>query len=215
MKLAIYLVIVLLSSLSPRKANDSGNEKFKFIKEVDGVKISSRWITSSSNRETREIKAEFYVTANPEVVLSLIKDADLAKKWMKSLSEFSVLKHESENTWVAYIQYNIPWPLNNQDCIIRYNCIKGNDGNHFELKLTGVPSYVPTRTGVERITHLSGRWKVTSGPDSNYKVEYTVYSEQKPVFPRWITDPIIQNNLIDNMIRLEKSLKPHILKVKV
>lgn len=199
MKQAIITAIMLVSTVFYAKTNDRVNEKYKLIKEANGVKIFSRWITTASNLETREIKAEFYVTASPEAVLSLIKNAGLAKKWMKSVSEFSILKHESENSWIAYVQYNIPWPLNNQDCIIKYSYIKSNDGKHYELRLTGVPSYLPPKAGVDRITHMNGSWKLTSGQDLTCKVEYTVYSEQKPVFPRWTTDHIIQNNLIDTM----------------
>jgi hypothetical protein len=36
------------------------------------------------------------------------------------------------------------------------------------------------------------------------RVEYTVYSEQKPRYPRWAIDPLIQNNLISTLSSLRE-----------
>ncbi|HLO60919.1 MAG TPA: hypothetical protein VK179_19365 [Bacteroidales bacterium] len=203
MRLTICIILLLIVSVLQGKSNDPG-PKFTVIKESKGVTLSSRWRTTSSNSKTRELKAEFYVSANPEVVLALIKNAGMAKNWMKNLSEYSIVKLESENSWYAYIQYNIPWPLNNQDCIIRYNYIRSKDGKNYELNLQGYPSYLPRREGVERISHMVGSWKLSKGSGSDCRVEYTVYSEQKPVFPRWATDPLIQKNLIDTMASMRE-----------
>jgi hypothetical protein len=50
--------------------------------------------------------------------------------------------------------------------------------------------------------HYEAMWKLIAGRNGTTRVEYSVFSNQMPIYPRWITDPIIQNNLIHSMSAL-------------
>ena len=123
---------------------------------------------------------------------------------MKGVKEFSIVRKVNENDWFAYVLYWLPWPLNNQDCIIRYKCTSVQNGKTYIISLNGIPGYIPAKTNVDRISHISGQWKITTVNSNECNVVYSVYSEQKPKFPRWVTDPIIQNNLINTMASMKE-----------
>lgn len=180
--------------ISGQSTND-----YKFIRNEKEISISSREIILEDGRATRELRAEFTVNTSINRLISAIKEDKLSRQWMQGIEDFSVISRSSENNWKAYIQYKIPWPLNNQDCIIDYTSIVSDNGNTYTIKLNGVPSYLPKKPGIERITHLSGRWIMKRVSDKSYRVVYTIYTEQKPKYPRWITDPIVQDNLINSM----------------
>ena len=78
--------------------------------------------------------------------------------------------------------------------------IRANTGTYTEILLNGDSEYLPEVDGVTRISHMEGMWKlVSAGPDRTL-VEYVIFSRQPSSFPRWITDPIIQNNMVRTMM---------------
>lgn len=198
-------MIIAASSVMINSANSpTPTTAYTLIKKEKSICLSGREITLSGNRKTRELKAEFMVNAGASTVLKVITDEQYAKSWMQSVREFSTLRRLNENDWFTYIQYDIPWPLNNQDCIIRYRCVQSENGRKFMLTMSGAPDYLPERTGVERISHLCGSWNITTVGNSGCRVVYTIYSEQQPKYPRWATDPIIQRNLIDTLASMKE-----------
>jgi hypothetical protein len=198
-------MIIAASSVMNNSVNSPiPTTAYTLIKKEKSICLSGREITLSGNRTTRELKAEFLVNAGASTVLKVIKDEQYAKSWMQSVREFSTLHRLNENDWYAYIQYNIPWPLNNQDCIIRYRCVQYENGRKYILTMSGAPDYLPEKTGVERISHLCGSWTITTVGNSECRVVYTIYSEQQPKYPRWATDPIIQRNLINTLASMKE-----------
>jgi hypothetical protein len=66
--------------------------------------------------------------------------------------------------------------------------------------MKGIPAYIPENKGITRIKHLEGSWVVTPVNHHYSKVVYKVYSAVPPQFPRWVTDPIVHDNLIQTML---------------
>jgi len=200
----LILVIVITGLFEGNTNPPINGTSYMFLKEENGVTLSSRNINLADSRTTRELRAEFMVTGNVETVLKVLKNDHQATRWMKGVKEFSIIRKENENNWYAYVQYEIPWPLSNQDCIIQYQCIASEHGNGYILKMNSSSDYVPEKSDVERISHLCGCWTITENTNKSCTVVYTVYSEQKPKFPRWATDPIIQQNLINTLSSLKE-----------
>lgn len=199
------ILVIAITGLYESNTNSPINgTSYMFLKEENGVTLSSRNINLADSRTTRELRAEFMVTGNVETVLKVLKNDHQATRWMKGVKEFSIIRKENENNWYAYVQYEIPWPLSNQDCIIQYQCIAPEHGNGYILKMNSSSDYMPKKSDVERISHLCGCWTITENTNNSCKVVYTVYSEQKPKFPRWATDPIIQKNLINTLSSLKE-----------
>ena len=59
--------------------------------------------------------------------------------------------------------------------------------------------YIPEKEGVSRIRHMTGLWQFRQVGENRVEVTYTLFSGQRSAFPRWITDPIIQGNMIKTM----------------
>ena len=174
-----------------------GEAKYVFIKKQNNISLYYRWINLPDKRQVRELKAELEIVSTPEEIIGVIKSEKLAMNWMKGACEVKNLEKPGNNLWHTYIQYDIPWPLSNQDCIIRYKL--ETVGNHYQIDMTGVPKYISEKKDITRIQHLEGSWIIVPTNRNTCKVIYSVFSNQAPKFPRWITDPIIQGNLISTM----------------
>jgi hypothetical protein len=183
------------------------NTKFNLVRSDDNISIYTRWIPVTESRSTRQLKAEFVIDCPAEKVVSVLRDEKSYTKWMKATKTYYRLKTINENQWYSYVQFSIPWPLNNQDCILKYKVHECADPSKTEITLTGEPDFLQTYEGIERISHMEGSWVITKIGVGKSRVEYLVYSKQAPKFPTWITDPLIQKNLLKTMNAFREIVK--------
>jgi hypothetical protein len=183
------------------------DSKFVLVRSDECISIYTRWIPVTVTRQTRQLKAEFIIDCPAEKIISVLRDEKSYTKWMKSTKSYYRLKTINENQWFSYVQFSIPWPLNNQDCVLKYEIQETNDSLKTEITLEGVPEFLKTYEGVERISHIEGLWVITQTGHNKSLVEYLVYSKQASKFPTWITDPLIQKNLLKTMIAFRDIVK--------
>lgn len=202
--LTLSALFFALAIMSNHANGPNVASSYTFIKKDKDISLSCRELQLPDNRKTREIRAEFRVKANVSTIFEVITAEKYAIHWMKGVKEFSNLSMAKQNDWYAYIRYQMPWPLNDQDCIIRYRINKNESQKRYVLHLDGIPDYIPQKPGIERISHLCGSWTICSVSDEGCSVVYTIYSAQKAKYPRWVTDPVIQNNLINTMAAMRE-----------
>ena len=215
----LIVILLFISTLSWDSAtcnNNTGKEEnsndpgFILVKDVSGIRIFTRWIPVTESRSARQIKAVLVMDGSVAAVLAVLRDDRSFTKWMNGTKEYSRLKTIDSKQWYSYVQFSVPWPLNNQDCIIKYEVFEDAPSGKTMLRLTGVPSFIRPFDGVKRIPHMEGSWIITDLGKNKVQVEYIMFSNQKPSFPRWITDPIIQNNLLKTMEAFLGAIKKQI-----
>lgn len=171
---------------------------YELVKQENDINIYTRWIPADEKRSARQVKVTFAVDAPLDQTLAVLLDDRSFTSWMRGTRDYRRLQTVNPGNWYSYIQFSIPWPLNDQDCIIHYE-VKSSTESYKEILLTGDPDYLDVVDGVTRISHMEGGWRlVSAGPDRTL-VEYVIFSRQPSSFPRWITDPIIQNNMLRTM----------------
>ena len=201
-KIAALLFITFFSGFFDfimEKSVKQQTTDFKLIKQEKNINLYARWIRVDDKRSARQLKAEFTVNASFANIFSLIKDDKKTTQWMKNTKSYYIITSIDQNNWYVYVQFSVPWPFNNQDCIIKYEIPTPDAFTQSEIRLTGVPDYLKVNKGVTRINHFEGTWRLMYLGKNSTKIEYEMFSKQAPAFPRWITDPIIQHNLISTM----------------
>ena len=190
-----------------KNINDPG---FTLVKDVSGIRIFTRWIPVTESRSARQIKAVLVMDGTVAAVLSVLSDDKSFTKWMNATKDYYRVRTIDSRQWYSYVQFSVPWPLNNQDCIIKYELTEDPAAGKTFISLTGMPSLLRPFEGVKRIPHMEGSWIITDLGKNKVMVEYIMFSNQKPSFPRWITDPIIQNNLLKTMEAFLGTIKQQI-----
>jgi len=193
--------------LTDDSASPDKSANFTLVRRDENISIYTRWIPATETRLTRQIKAEFIIDSPADKIVSVLRDEKSYLLWMKSTKSYYRLKTVNDNQWFAYIQFSIPWPLNNQDCILKYEVHESLEALRTEIYLVGEPDFLKTYEGVERISHMEGSWIITQIDSGKSRVEYYMYSKQAPKFPTWITDPLIQKNLLKTMNALRDLIK--------
>ncbi|MDF2454748.1 MAG: hypothetical protein K0R51_741 [Cytophagaceae bacterium] len=194
-----FTLIILLGGGTPFDKKESD---FHLIKESKGIKLFSRNFKLPDGEITRELKAEYLVRCSSDKLLKLIENENYSKQWLNGVKRIYTLNKPAKNCWYTYMEYQLPWPFNNQDCILKYTLTTHTNG--YIIDFVSMPEYLPAKEGIERITHLQGRWTIITRPDNLCKVSYSAYTADKAKYPRWVADPIVQENLISNLSAMKK-----------
>jgi len=170
---------------------------FEYVREKGSVKLYERWYEVEGGEKVRELKAEFSVDVDSESMLKLLKNTSRASNWMQRLDEFELVDNRG-GSWVNYVHYNIPWPLDDQDVVLRYR--KSNvDGALLVTFVSDSHDSYPSKRGITRMQGVSGSWLFQPTDGDETRVTYKITTRNKSSFPRWIIDPLVQDNLLDTM----------------
>ncbi len=200
MKSALSLICIAVFAFINGKT-EFRDDGYSFIKEGKNVRLFYRNVTLPNGEYTRELKAECIVRGIKHSILEHLKSQEHLKLWMQNIKNVNVLKDEDSKNWYTYIHYGLPWPLNDQDCILKFSLIENYNGYH--ILYYAVPDYSKKENDVDRINIMQGKWDIRSLPNGYCKVEYTVATERNINFPRWAADPFVHRNLIESINSLK------------
>jgi hypothetical protein len=207
--IVIFAVTMLLSVFQPGNAGrirdiPIDTADFTLVKTERGISLYERWYPITSTENARQIKATFTVRANSTDALSLLKDDSKGELWNKNTNDYRVVDVRGDS-WVSYIQYDLPWPVKNQDCVLRYDTRESTDDVSVTFQNTNHPAF-PVKSRVQRIPEIEGKWIFKRSEDVLH-VEYYIATTPSKTLPGWVTDPIIRNNLVETLHVFRKILE--------
>ena len=190
-----------VSSASPYQDPEHTTE-WEQRKSEDGISIYTRKL-NNRHAEWRETKAA--MTTNQPLGNCIEILAGTCKIWeslpqMQSTEELDV--GADGKFWVSYLVFDMPWPLKKQDLIVKCNLTWDMEHEVYLISLLSAPEYIPRKKGVKRIEHFDGTWSLQQSDLNVTQVEYVAAAAGKSPLPRWVTEPIVHNNLIKLMSNL-------------
>ena len=189
----VLLAAIILAGAGKLGATHVDTADFTLVKRSDGISLYERWYPIDSDQNAREVKATFLVKTDPTSALALLRDKEKGALWNKNTNAFDVVDID-EDTWVCYIQYDLPWPVNNQDCVLKYSAAGEPDSLVVDFFAVDHPKF-PMRSRIQRIPDTRGKWLFRKTAEG-IEVEYYITTRPSKTLPNWLTDPIIRNNLI-------------------
>lgn len=171
---------------------------FKLVGREKQISLFERWIPSSKDMTVRELETVFVVHSDIPAIVKLLQDEHRSARWNVNAADFKILKAGAEDHWMSYTRYDIPWPMDDQDCCLAYEL--SGDFNRTVINFRSISSrYFPVSTDVERITGVRGKWILQKEKDNSIRVVYLITTDRSKKVPRWISDKIIHSNLYNTM----------------
>lgn len=170
---------------------------FELVKAERNISLYERWVKHNGNN-VRELKADFIVkAASAADVVALLKNPAQGARWNANAKKYKIAYTGNDAVWLAYIRYKIPWPMDDQDCSLQYSFNRSDlDGRVCVISFRGVDTHkFPVEKNVTRITGTSGKWVVEKINNGDIKITYQIVTDKSATVPRWISDPIIHDNL--------------------
>lgn len=184
-----------------------GNESaWELLENSEGVKIYFRWIDISDKIKVRERKAEVIVHNTLEKTLKAITDTREIPVWMSGIKKVMVLQRDSPAKWYTYSLYGLPWPFNDREMITLNTMSFSSKKDKIFLNMHSSDEDYPPAKGVERLSHYKASWELFEIKPDLVKMTFIARSEDPPVFPRCIQDPVIKNVFHKNMVNLKDML---------
>lgn len=183
----------------------SPSTEFVLVKEDQGIELYERWYKMKSGKLTREVKAVCTIKTSVGSATSLLQDESKASYWNKGTSRVKIIA-QKENSWLSYIQYKLPWPMENQDCVLQNTRqLLSNDFAIVWFNTVEHDSF-PEMDKTHRIPYIKGRW-IFKQNDSQTRTEYFITTTPSTILPRQLTDPIIRQNLINTIASFRSLLE--------
>lgn len=185
----------------PSLSQTGTNDGFELVRNEDNILIYERWVTFPGSDPpvlAREVKSEFFIRATVTAAVALIRDETKISVWQHHVSEFKVYP-QTDSIWHEYSYHDIPWPVSDQDHFLEYTVEDPieDDGIFITFRTVENRTLAPLRKNVSRMT-LSGSWYLQEAGDGKIKATYRILSMPGSL-PRFITDPVIRNNLMSTV----------------
>lgn len=180
---------------------------WKIVKQDKGIVIKLRSIKLNQNIKTRELTAHFKVNSTLDTTFSYLYKPHLFKAWNKGVKKFTLLESDSIH-WITHSVYDIPFPFTQQDLVTTNNRIDTN--NTLIINTISRPSFIEPLEDVDRIKFYIAQWIIepidTTG---EINITFSAITLSKSYIPRFIKDPIVQNNLLKSFISLKKHINTY------
>jgi hypothetical protein len=168
---------------------------WELVKDNKGVQVYVRWKEVEPGRDGRQLKCEMILPTSLSAVVATIKDEKEIFRWGNRLITYYNFNITSDYEWNAYSEFQITWPLDNEDLVTRNHLSQDRTTRAILLELKDDSGKVPLKKDVERIPLFEGSWEIIPVEKGRVKIVYKIFTGQKPFLPRWIIDPVIQNGL--------------------
>ncbi len=194
--LSLVSILLLCNSFTHKMPNDD----FKKVKESDNIVLYERWITHTDNKKVRELKSTFSVHSKINTILALLKDPTKGLQWNANSKTYKIDLLPGDNSWMNYIRYTTPWPLDDQECCLLYTYTPGNKSSIYEISFqSALHANYPITSNISRLTGISGKWLIEDVGNNTLNITYLVKSNRNKNIPRWISDPIVHKNLFQTL----------------
>ncbi|MEC5143908.1 START domain-containing protein [Chitinophaga sp. 212800010-3] len=203
-----HLPVLLMSSIIFIRSLWVDTGDFKLVKHDQAISLYERWIPGSNGDNVREIKAVFFVKTEIPAVIGLFRDQARGKAWNTNASEYKIVPAPQTTNWITYIRYDIPWPVDDQDCLLlyQYHALSGSDAAEVAFESIA-DSRFPLYNKTTRITGTRGKWLIEPAAPGELKITYLVTTDRSRRIPRWVSDPIIHDNLFRTMSKFRGLLE--------
>ncbi|WP_297088818.1 hypothetical protein [uncultured Draconibacterium sp.] len=200
------VLILFLACFFFQNSNAASNfvttdKSWELVKNEKDILIYYRWIEFENGGKTREMKAEFTIDAEISKIVKQFSASENYLKWAVGIKSCDIYQ-TSDTLWYTHTIMNYPWPYNKKDLVTRHYLKDINNG--VVININADPDFIAVNDKIERMKNYKGFWEISVLESNKSKIRYQVISYEKPIVPRFIQDPIIQNQLIKSFVKLKK-----------
>jgi hypothetical protein len=179
----------------------SDTEGFEIVRQDERIILFERWIPfPGTTTNARQVKGVFEVTTSLLEAYNTIHNEEKIKAWQENILTYKLIP-KTDTTWTVYSMAEIPWPLDNQDYLLRYSLREKTEKRIIlSFEHCNDLTLAPINEDADR-TPTTGTWILEKISNQKTRITYIVAS--MPVdYPRFITDRLVRNHLMSTMNKL-------------
>lgn len=177
---------------------------WKLSREKDGIKV---YQSETSFSDFKSIKVESEVQGTYEKLMATLYDVALQKDWVYSSKKSYLLTSNSTTDFYYYSETSVPWPISNRDAVIHMTMMRDSLNRFLKVTATGVPNYIPEKSGKVRVPKLLINWYVTMLSSTSLSIVYTLEAEPGGSVPAWLVNMFADKGPYESFKKLSEILK--------
>jgi hypothetical protein len=197
----ILAVLLLFAQHVLVAQSQPDSDGFEIVRQDERITLFERWTPyPGTSTSARQVKGIFEIAVSLPDAYNTIHSEEKIKAWQENILEYKLIP-KNDTSWTVYSRAEIPWPLDDQDYLLRYSLMEKNEKKIvLSFEHCSDATIMPVTKEADR-TPTTGKWILEKVSDQKTKVIYVVTS--MPVdYPRFITDRLVRNHLMETMNKL-------------
>ncbi|WP_289054414.1 START domain-containing protein [Carboxylicivirga marina] len=206
--LAILLVKFLFPDFTTVKLTDlllhpTKENEWTCVKSNKGIQLYERWVQINDTLFVRERKGELITNCSLKKTEDYLRDHSTVCDWMKGIK--SVQSISTDSGQLVHMVIQLPWPFSNRDLLARYHFYK-IDGKTSVVQVKSDKTVTMPDNRFIRIKHYVATWRLEQINEQQTKIVFETFSNEAPIFPQWIQEPVLKKIFMSNLKRLKSRL---------
>lgn len=208
MLMSICLIMgfcVISSTVAQRPAEDPEVGEWEVVRQKKGVTIAKRTVFMP-NRTIFETRAATNIHNGLGAVLEIMSGNSQVWNGLDQAEEIRDFNVTPDRAfWNSYILFDMPFPVKKQDLVIQSVLFVDPAKQWARIEVESVGEVIPPQKGIKRMRKLQSVWLLQAQDANTTRVQYQALATDKPLLPRWITDPIVQKTFVKLLDNLRKT----------
>lgn len=171
-----FLLITPLFAQKTWKLKKDKNDILVYTKSVDSSKIKA-------------YKVEMIIESSLDKVKDIIIDGDQLHDWNYKAVDSKLLEKTSENKYLIWMAFDLPWPLRNRDVVISLS-LKRISKDALRIDIVGASDRYKVQEDYLRITDFEGYWLLEQKGEK-VKITHQMHGDPSGNLPSWFINSTI------------------------
>lgn len=177
---------------------------WKLSKDKDGIRVYESEVQNSS---FKSIKVECVLQGTYDKLMAILNDVSRHKEWIYHSKTSNILKRNSTRDFYYYTETSMPWPMSNRDAVVHLTMNCDSLNRFLKITATGVPNYIPEKSGKVRVPRSSINWYVTMPSSTSINIVYTFDADPGGSMPAWLVNMFADKGPYESFKKLSELLK--------
>lgn len=200
--IAIATLLVVVGAGLRAHAGEAGESTWHLARERDGIVVHTRPVEGSG---IREFRGRALVSAPPEAIRALLRDADRFADWFPNTSESRLLAREGALS-LQYSVLDAPWPVSDRDNVLRSETSIDPATGRISIRIRAAPDEYPEQPGRVRVRRARGEWLLEPVAGGLTRVTFTMHLEPGGGVPDWLVDARVVETPFEALANLRSAL---------
>ena len=180
----MYILIYILSFLSISFAE----EDWQLVSVKDGITSTRKNIVDSP---LFAFRGEADVPDSLGALSAVLLKDDIGPEWVDLMNLSKSLRIEGPYSKVIHQGYDLPWPIQDRDYLMREVANYNQETKVFTLMFESIEDPIlPKQSCCIRAKTYRTFWRLSVNPDNTTHVEVEVYTDPKGSLPAWLINLI-------------------------
>jgi len=200
MKKSVFILIFTLLQATVM----FGQADWKFLTARSGIRVYTKTVSGS---KIKALRIECGVSASASEVVALLMDIPAAVRWVSHTKSCVLIRKVSPSELYYYTEVSLPWPLENRDFSAHIKVSQDLNTKIVTVNAPAVPSWVPVKPGIVRISHSKGFWTITPTDKGRVKIDYILEVDPGGNIPPVIVNTFASQGPIETFMNMRKELQ--------